>query len=168
VVPGELLAGAYPGHGDCATARARISALFSAGVRTFVDLTEECEVTWTGEPLSAYAAIAAELAIEEGIEVQCRRHGIADYSVPTSAVMRRILDEIDASIEAHRPVYVHCWGGIGRTGVVVGCFLSRHGIARGPAVIETISDLRRDDPLAFRTSPESREQRDMVVSWGDR
>ena len=34
--------------------------------------------------------------------------------------MNRILNEIDSSLSADRPVYVHCWGGKGRTGAVVG------------------------------------------------
>ncbi|MBA3406233.1 MAG: dual specificity protein phosphatase family protein [Gemmatimonadaceae bacterium] len=24
-------------------------------------------------------------------------------------------------------IYVHCWGGVGRTGTVVGCYIVRHG-----------------------------------------
>ena len=40
------------------------------------------------------------------------------------------LDAIDAELAAGGLVYVHCWAGCGRTGVVVGCWLVRHGRAR--------------------------------------
>ena len=45
--------------------------------------------------------------------------------------LKHILDEIDGAILNGKTVYVHCLGGIGRTGTVVGCYLVRHGIAAG-------------------------------------
>lgn len=44
---------------------------------------------------------------------------------PTVDQMRAILDAIDRA--AGSIVYVHCWGGHGRTGTVAGCYLVRHG-----------------------------------------
>jgi ADP-ribosylglycohydrolase len=79
--------------------------------------------------------------------------------------MRRILDAIDASLEAHQPVYVHCWGGIGRTGTVVGCFLVRHGLADGDTAIERIRRLRQQDSHKHRPSPETPEQERFVQGW---
>ncbi|MFZ5949388.1 MAG: fused DSP-PTPase phosphatase/NAD kinase-like protein [Candidatus Rifleibacteriota bacterium] len=37
---------------------------------------------------------------------------------------------------AGKPVYVHCWGGLGRTGVVVGCWSRRHGEAEPLAKLD--------------------------------
>ncbi len=37
------------------------------------------------------------------------------------------LDAIDEEIARGGVVFVHCWAGCGRTGVVVGCWLVRHG-----------------------------------------
>ncbi len=34
--------------------------------------------------------------------------------------MTQILDDIDSAIADEGVAYVHCWGGIGRTGTVVG------------------------------------------------
>ncbi len=39
-------------------------------------------------------------------------------------------------------VYVHCWGGNGRTGAVVGCRLRRHGYAGVGDAIELLRRLR--------------------------
>jgi hypothetical protein len=64
-----------------------------------------------------------------------------------------------------RPVYVHCWGGKGRTGTVVGCYLVRHGIAEGEAALKAIQKMRRNDPKAHEPSPETREQCDFVLRW---
>jgi protein-tyrosine phosphatase len=60
-------------------------------------------------------------------------------------------------------VYVHCWGGIGRTGTVVGCWLMRHGLDEGDPV-GRIARLRRDMEDA-RPSPETPAQRAMITSW---
>ncbi len=81
--------------------------------------------------------------------------------------MWRILNQIDLVIAQKRPVYVHCLGGIGRTGTVVGCYLRRHGLADGKNVLEMIRKLRVTCEDAERRSPETKEQRVMVVGWGD-
>ena len=57
--------------------------------------------------------------------------------------MTAILDAIDTSLTGGRLVYVHCWGGVGRTGTVVGCWLLRHGLATRDAVLDTLAQLRQ-------------------------
>ena len=83
----------------------------------------------------------------------------------TAEMMIQILDEIDAVIESDKPVYVHCLGGIGRTGTVVGCYLLRHGLATGANVLEKIQELRLYDPNLYRDSPETSIQRNFVLNW---
>lgn len=80
--------------------------------------------------------------------------------------MIRILDHIDQKINSNLPVYVHCWGGRGRTATVVGCYLARHGFAFGKDVIGTIQRLRENVSDSHEPSPETKVQVDMVVSWG--
>ena len=43
VIQGQLLAGAYPSAYDVAEARSKLGLFLDAGIRTFVDLTEEPE-----------------------------------------------------------------------------------------------------------------------------
>ncbi|MBK5297180.1 MAG: hypothetical protein JJE40_08485 [Vicinamibacteria bacterium] len=107
VEPGRVMAGEYPGDWSERSARRKLRALLDAGVRTFVDLTEHGEL----EPYDDWLAKEATAA---GVEVDYHRHSIRDLDVPTADGMRAILDLIESAITAEAPVYVHCWGGIGR------------------------------------------------------
>ncbi len=78
--------------------------------------------------------------------------------------MVRILDDVDAAIDGGGIAYVHCWGGIGRTGTVVGCWLMRHGLDGGDP-IRRIAELRRDVSDAWVASPQTAAQRAMVSAW---
>jgi protein-tyrosine phosphatase len=79
--------------------------------------------------------------------------------------MVRILNQIDLCIKHNKHVYVHCWGGKGRTGTVVGCYLIRHGLAEGNDVINKIKQLRRNTKDFSEPSPETKDQINMVINW---
>jgi hypothetical protein len=165
VIPGKFLAGYYPGSQDPAEAHKRLKALLDHGLRSFIDLMEPWEVNWRGKPFVPYAPRLKAMADDLGIETDFYRYGIRDLEVPARELMTLILDAIDKSIENGRLVYVHCRGGIGRTGTVVGCYLQRHGHAAAQDVLKMIHDLRRSTPDGHVTSPETHEQRQMVRSW---
>jgi len=80
--------------------------------------------------------------------------------------MTVILVAIDDSLDAGRATYVHCWGGVGRTGTVVACWLLRHAMATEANVLEVLASLRKQDCVhGHRESPESGAQRQFVASW---
>jgi hypothetical protein len=166
VVPGRFLAGFYPGDEEPALAETKLARLLDCGIRTVINLMHADELDHDGNLFNPYAATLQGLGAERGIEVACLRFPIQDMDVPTREMMRRILDAIDASIAGGRPVYVHCWGGVGRTGTVVGCWLVRHGLASGDEAIDRIAELRQGDlARRHRPSPETEAQRALVRSW---
>jgi protein-tyrosine phosphatase len=157
----RFLAGEYPGSRDPKTMRLRINAFLEAGVTAFIDLTEARE-------LVPYEAILKEAAGIRGIDISHQRIPIRDLSVPSSDTMTAILDAIDKAIGDGHCVYVHCWGGIGRTGMAVGCYLIRHGMPNERA-LEKVTELfktRPADPYHSR-APETDAQVEFVRNWWD-
>jgi protein-tyrosine phosphatase len=152
VVRGRLLAGEYPAAWRDDDSQSRLAAFREAGVTSFVDLTEE------QEGLTPYRP-----HLRAGTRFV--RRAIRDFDCPTAQEMKETLDLIDAELDRGETVYVHCWGGRGRTGTVVGCWLVRHGLS-GEAALARISELRRDVPGAgLHSSPETPEQRQLVRAW---
>ncbi len=165
VSPGLLLAGCYPGNPDPERVADKLRALLGAGIRVCVDLTEEGEPNLADLPLAPYEETWRCLGRSSGIQLDYWRKSIRDMDVPSKDDMRSILDIIDRALGNGQPVYVHCLGGLGRTGVVIGCWLARHGIAAGPAVLDTIRVLRRNEGVAHLPSPQTGRQCDMARSW---
>ncbi len=162
VIEGRFAAGAYPGkkgRRELERVPEVIEQLLGAGIDRFVNLTQDYP-GGTDEHLTHY---------DPDVEPQAKvgRYAIRDVDIPSEGLMVEILDGIDADLEAGHNVYVHCWGGVGRTGTVVGCWLIRHGYATPDDVLEVISDLRIGDAGTggTRMSPETPEQFGFVVGW---
>ncbi|MCY4365263.1 MAG: dual specificity protein phosphatase family protein [Chloroflexi bacterium] len=155
VVPGKFLAGEYPRNMDEPSSVEKLAALKSGGIEAFFDLTEEGHMLpysqWLDSDSQTY-----------------QRFPIRDVNVPsTPELTSAILDSIDERIAQGKTVYVHCMGGIGRTGTIVGCWLSRHG-HQGEAALDRLTELWEDCPKsAWTRSPETAAQRAYVRTWNE-
>jgi hypothetical protein len=161
VLPGQFLAGEYPGHYDQEQTRLRLDKLLEAGIDTFIDLTRPDE-------LQPYESILKEQAHAYGREVAYQRHPILDRGLPSAEQMTETLNAIDAALAHGGKVYVHCWGGVGRTGTTVGCFLVRHG-RTGRQAMEQIAEWWQAMPKNefYPRSPETDEQVQFILDWNE-
>lgn len=168
LVPGtKLAAGEYPGlrFGSPPAARdAKLHAFLDAGVTAFVDLTHP------DDPLDLYAPRLRQLATARGIPVVHDYLSIVDMDICDDAFMRRVLDTIDERLAQGHGVYVHCWGGVGRTGMTVGCWLVRNGRTGEEALAEVAALFGTMSPakVAYfgpNGSPQTEAQRDVVRAW---
>jgi hypothetical protein len=159
VEPGRLLAGRHPAGGARGTTKATLRRLLEAGITCFMDLTEPREGGW--EP---YEPLLRAEADGLGMTVSYRRLPVPDYGVPSRTDMHAIQGMLAGALAAGQGVFVHCWGGIGRTGTVIGCYLVEHGFT-GRTALATIARLRSELPSSYWPSPESQEQVDMVLGW---
>lgn len=164
VVPLKFLAGEYPGDRDPVKARKKIKQFLAVGIRHFIDLTELVD------KMVPYEAILSEEARNSGIETTYQRLPIQDNSVPRDADhLAEILLSIDRHIREEGAVYAHCWGGIGRTGLVVACWLQEQGRAPDDALAELSAKWSTVEKV-YRApkSPQTPEQVSWVKRWAQR
>jgi len=121
------------------------------GVRHFVDLTEEGE-------LSPYSHLLPE-------NCTYSRFPIRDCDVPKS------MDEVENILQCIRNfskredgyVYIHCWGGVGRTGTIVACYLANESFET------TMKNLRvcfsEMPKSSHRVTPETKGQEAFVKDF---
>ncbi len=160
VIPGRLLAGEYPAlRYSPESTRQRLDSFLASGFDTFVNLTcpDEAE---------DYSIMLQEQASYYGRAVTCLRFPIGDYGFPSPQEMTRILDAIEHALRIERKIYLHCYGGIGRTGTTVGCFLVQHGYG-GEQALEKLAGWWRKVPKSGRHphSPETVQQEQFVREW---
>ncbi len=131
----KLLACEYPGARRPAEAISKLDTLLAAGIRDFYDLTKDQE-------LVPYEALLHERAAHAGLDpaaIQYRRLPIEDLGLPSAERLAEILAALAKSEATGRLAAVHCWGGIGRTGTVVGCHLVQHHGLSGPEALAYIA-----------------------------
>lgn len=160
VQPGRLLAGEYPGTHEPLTARAKLRGYLDAGITFFLDLTDP------RDGLAPYAEWLMAEAAARSLKVEHRQLTIRDMDVPPQAYMREILRVLEAALAEGHNVYVHCWGGIGRTGTVVGCYLVERGLT-GEQALAQIAHWWRGVAKSwlYPRSPQTDAQVEYVRTW---
>ena len=165
VIPGKLMAGEIPSAREEAIRKNKVQNFVNMGFNTIINLMEPDEKTFSGELLVDYTSELHEYAKSFEKKIKVYHFPIKDLSITTPERMNQILTQIFSEIEAGKKVYVHCWGGVGRTGTVIGCFLLEQKMATPENVIETIAYLKRTTSIADRRSPETDEQLDFILNW---
>ena len=154
----KFLAGEYPNSYNPESARKRIESFLACGIRAFVDLTQAHE-------LVPYVSLLKEQSELYDLKVAYHRFAIRDHGIPSNETMKNILDTLDTEIENGNPVYAHCWGGVGRTGITVACYLIRHGLSHEQA-LQKVHNLFKTRPQNYYlTSPETQSQFEFIRKW---
>ncbi|KAG6916971.1 hypothetical protein DXG01_004399 [Tephrocybe rancida] len=142
----------------------KLDALLRAGVRTFIDLTEAGE-------LMSYANVLYVRAALLGIgtdSIEYHRFPIRDRCLPESLEhMYGVLDVLRDNEARGRISAVHCRGGIGRTGMVIGCWLVDSGHAKnGEEALKIIAREWRtvEKCTRYPHSPETGSQFEIILS----
>jgi ADP-ribosyl-[dinitrogen reductase] hydrolase len=150
----QLLAGEYPGHPSPSRARQKVDVLVDAGVRTFVDLTTPAD------RLAPYERMVTEVAEARRLDVRHVSFPIPDLGVVADDRYDEVCDVIENG-RLRGVVYVHCWGGVGRTATVIGCVLANEGLCYDE-IVARLAALRRGGRKAHRPAPEMPVQHDLI------
>ncbi len=159
---GRIAGGPYPGAKDRADVAPRLSRWLDAGFDCFVNLTERTD----NGGMTPYREELFALAAERDVSVEYWEHPLPDQSTPMDpAQMIALLDCIDDAVSRGRRVYVHCWGGVGRTGTTIGCWLVRHGLDGEDALERVRTHFKQAKKSAYRSIPENPKQIAYVRQW---
>jgi Protein-tyrosine phosphatase len=153
VIPGRLLAGEYPGGSNDMEALPRLASLHSVGINSFIDLTEEGE-------LPPYRHLLTTKS-------RHFRSAIVDAAVPNNvSQVRHLLMTIQEGLDQRHGLYVHCRAGIGRTGLVIGCFLA-HTEGDGKKALKLLNRLWTQSERAkqWPKVPQTAAQANYVKQW---
>jgi hypothetical protein len=161
VEPGRLLAGEHPGHWDEGIVRRRMAGLLDAGIRLFVDLSTRADA------VHSYKAILEKVCRDRGIyacylSVPLRNDAVPDHAEDVIFVLGAIQSEIQSGGRA----YVHCSDGVGRTGMVTGCWLVERGFDPEDALDELARRFAAmNKARSHRCTPSSALQAEWVENW---
>lgn len=149
-----IFAGEYPGDRSEDIARQRVEQMYNFGIRYFIDLTEDGE-------LCPYAHLLPEDATHI-------RFAICDRKTPTDFEgVERLIERIDALREQGGKIYIHCWGGVGRTGLIMACYIATH--MENPTKTSVLAALRAYfsamPKSSYRTTPDCRCQVQYITSF---
>jgi hypothetical protein len=153
VIPGRLLAGEYPIGTDYTDARARLAQFREAGINYFIDLTEGGEMPGYRHLLPVHTKYLCS--------------SIRDTEVPQNvAQIQGLLKDIRAALQAKRCIYLHCRAGIGRTGLMVGCYLADEG-GNGKEALKALNQLwlQSERSKSWPKVPQTTEQADYIRRW---
>lgn len=148
---GHVLAGEHPAKEGEVQLSEKLQLFALAGITHFIDLTSPADPVKTYQPLGGAVRI---------------NHPITDFGVPSPLQMQGILQSIQSALSQGGKVYVHCKGGIGRTGTVAATWLTEQGLDDKQALALLLQkwqamDKRFEEPH----TPETQAQREFVRTW---
>ncbi len=157
VIKNILMAGSYPLRNTKSNNRIRASVL-KQKFDVFINLMQENEKDHDGDYFKDYKRFINS-------DATIIRIPIKDMDIPTPFQTMKLIKTIDRFINDNKKIYLHCWGGLGRTGTIVGCYLIEKKLANKNNVLSKINELKANSSLAKFNSPQTEEQKAFIINW---
>ena len=159
VVPNKLIAGEIPSSMEEQANKEKLLGIKNANIKAVINLMEADEKDHYGNLFVDYEPTLLSYKIE------VTRFSITDMDVPSPFQMMKILNQINQFNKQGKIVYIHCWGGLGRTGTVVGCYLLQNKLASVDNVFNVINKLKDSSGLKDFDSPQTTAQKEFILDW---
>lgn len=136
----QVIAGAYPASLDDAETERILTTLLELGVNTFVCLQAEVNINTPEHAWRAQHGLRPYIKDAQKILSRAHETGnpkitqqkidflhlpIIDGNVTTDSAMNRLVEDCIERVLKGEKLYIHCWGGHGRTGTLVAIMLGR-------------------------------------------
>uniref|UniRef100_A0A6C0F341 Tyrosine specific protein phosphatases domain-containing protein n=1 Tax=viral metagenome TaxID=1070528 RepID=A0A6C0F341_9ZZZZ len=183
VVPGKLIAGAFPGYTDDIENTNSLIKILNCGVTKFVCMQEEYNVAikeedWRKNCYGKTSVVRPYFADVQRImenkvihptlstdvfNVTFEHCPIKDCSTVADDIVFSLAKDLVKAIHDGEVVYLHCWGGHGRTGIMVCLMLHlMYGLTANEALerCQFLHDIRKMPIIV--SSPQTFRQKDQV------
>jgi hypothetical protein len=147
----QILCGEYPYTAQASSHK--IEALIECGFDVFVDLTH---------PDDGLEQYQGDLVLSTCDNLTIIKCPIPDDGVVDIKTYLNLITKIAVSMDQGEKIYIHCWGGVGRTATVMGGLLAV--CKRWPAelIFQYMDQQREGTAKADRPAPYTAQQRDIV------
>ena len=155
MVDDRVYAGEYPATANEILGRRDMERFARFGITHFVDLTESSELL----PYTQWLK-------ENQTHI---RFAIKDCGVPSeNGQVKRLLETITGVLKnKENKVYIHCRGGIGRTGTIVACYYAMFLKEYAPVCDLLKRQFSQCPKSAYRDTPETLEQKRFIMQFID-
>eukprot|EP01133_Synstelium_polycarpum_P020057 gene20057-24054_t len=105
------------------------------------------------------------MAKRKGIEVEFLHFPIEDGGVANSIEELSVFIDLLMSKLATNKIYLHCWAGRGRTGIIAACLLGRLYQVSGLEACRRTQECYEQRVVGFGESPEYHPQKMQVINY---
>jgi hypothetical protein len=153
VIQGLLFAGECPW--EIPMKNSHVIDLMSIGIRDFITLRDDVNIPQITSKMNGLC-----------FDFSLLQYPIRDFSVPESDMLEEILDILQENIKSHKTTYVSCAKGLGRTGLVISCFLADYYRISNEKALKLMNEKRIHGMFQIDSdSPETQEQINYVLNW---
>ena len=153
-VDDRIYAGEYPATANEKLGSRDIDRFIRFGITHFIDLTESGELL----PYTQWLH-------KEQTHI---RFAIRDCGVPTTEKTAQLIKKITTILkEKENKIYIHCRGGIGRTGTIAACYYATFLKEYHPVIDLLTRQYSQCPKSAYRSSPETLEQKRFIMQYID-
>jgi len=164
VIQGMVLCGENPSSKDNDTHLSNLMAHVNVGITIYVCLQQKGELENFRPYINDYAELATKLSVSGPVDARVIHFPIVDgFSAPDDTKLLEFVKELISLIQKGEKLYIHCWAGRGRTGIIVACLLGVLYSIPAMEALQRTNMYYKQREVNFFDSPEYHPQKMQVI-----